>query len=127
MASDLIMDGGYQPQAVQPGAHPRLCHAAARSAPSQTPAQNRETRGVPLRGRRDHLHASAGAHGERLRGAMGWHGPRRVPAECLECLLIMGRGQLEQVLRAYVQQSSTTTGTVRTGRWACKRRTQPLS
>jgi hypothetical protein len=33
---------------------------------------------------------------------MGWHGPR----ECLDWLLIMGRGHLEQALRVYVQHDN---------------------
>ena len=43
--------------------------------------------------------AGAGAQGERLRRALG----RTVRAECLDWLLIVGRGHLEQVLRVYVQ------------------------
>jgi putative transposase len=34
---------------------------------------------IPLRGRRDPPIAGTGAQCERLRGALGWHGPRRVP------------------------------------------------
>jgi len=47
---------------------------------------------------------------------------RRVRAECLDWLLIVGRGRLEQVLRDYV---STTTPTVRTGRSGSSRPIQP--
>ena len=57
---------------------------------------------------------NANAHAER------WI--RRVRAECLDWLLIVGRGRLEQVLRVL---SSTTTPTVRTGCSGCSRRIQP--
>jgi hypothetical protein len=47
---------------------------------------------------------------------------RTVRAECLDWLLIVGRGHLEQVLRVYDQHY---TPTVRTGRLGCSRRIQP--
>jgi putative transposase len=47
---------------------------------------------------------------------------RTVRAECLDWLLIVGRGHLEQVLRV---TSGTTTSTVRTERWDWKRQTRP--
>jgi putative transposase len=40
---------------------------------------SRVRRGVPFRGREDAGDAGASTHGERLRGALGWHRPRRVP------------------------------------------------
>jgi hypothetical protein len=45
-----------------------------------------------------------------------------VRAECLDWLLILGRGHLEHVFRVYVQH---TTPIGRTGRFALSRRTQP--
>ena len=47
---------------------------------------------------------------------------RTVRAECLDWLLIVGRGHLEQVLRS---MSSTTTVIVRTGRLGWSRRIHP--
>jgi putative transposase len=47
---------------------------------------------------------------------------RTVRAECLDWLLIVGRGHLEQVLRVYVEHYN---GTGRTGRCSSRRRTQP--
>jgi putative transposase len=58
--------------------------------------------------------SNANAHAER------WI--RTVRAECLNWLLIVGRGHLEQVLRVYVEHD---TGTGRTGRCSSRRRTQP--
>jgi putative transposase len=49
-----------------------------------------------VRGRRD---TGAGTQGER--DAERW--VRTVRAECLDWLLIVGRGHLEQILRVYVQ------------------------
>jgi hypothetical protein len=57
---------------------------------------------------------NANAHAER------WI--RTVRAECLDWLLFVGRGHLEQVLHVYVQHY---TPTVRTGRSGCSRRVQP--
>jgi putative transposase len=47
---------------------------------------------------------------------------RTVRAECLDWLLIVGRGHLEQVLRVYVEH---TTGIVHTGRWGGRHPTDP--
>ena len=52
--------------------------------------------------------------------AKRWVGTVR--AECLDWLLLVGRGHLEQVLGSI---SSTTTGTVDTGRSSSRRRTDP--
>jgi hypothetical protein len=47
-----------------------------------------------------------------------------VRAECLDWLLIMDAATWT---RSCASTSGTTTGTARTGRWACKRQTYPLS
>jgi Integrase core domain len=47
---------------------------------------------------------------------------RTVRAECLDWLLIVSRGHLEQILRVYVAHYNRT---VRTGRSSSRRRTQP--
>jgi putative transposase len=47
---------------------------------------------------------------------------RTVRAECLDWLLIVGRGHLERILRVYVQHY---TNTAPTGRSCCKRRIGP--
>ena len=47
---------------------------------------------------------------------------RTVRAECLDWLLIVGRGHLEQVLRIYVQHYNAT---VPTGRSGCSHQTRP--
>jgi len=57
---------------------------------------------------------TANAYAER------WVGTVR--AECLDWLLIVGRGHLEQVLRIYIQHDN---GTVPTGRSGLRRRTDP--
>jgi hypothetical protein len=47
---------------------------------------------------------------------------RTVRAECLDWLLIVGRGHLEQVLRIYVRHYNAHR---RTGRWGCNRQSRP--
>jgi hypothetical protein len=51
-----------------------------------------------------------------------WIGTIR--AECLDWLLIVGRGHLQQVLRVYAAHDNTI---VRTGRWSCGRRIRRLA
>jgi hypothetical protein len=73
--------------------------------------------GIPLGGWRGAGDAGASAEGERLRRALGADGPRRVPGLAPNC-----RTRASGAGPAAKSRSSTTTSTVRTGRWGSRRR-----